>query len=157
MLGHLRAYRSPVRIHARRRPATLADRHPFARGDVGSATLELAILFPVLLAVVTGVVQFGLWFYARSLALVAAQEGVTAARTYTAEPGAGTEAARAFLDAHSADTLTDIAITVVNPGVGQVGIEVSGRSLSILPGVRGLDVTQSAAGPIERFTTAGVP
>lgn len=126
-------------------------------GDRGSASLEIAILFPVLLLVVTAIVQYGLWFHARSLALAAAQEGVTAARIYTAEPRAGVDRARAFLDAHGADTLTDVAITSTSPGAGQVGVHVTGRTLSLLPGVPGLTVTQSAQGPVERFTTAGAP
>ena len=123
----------------------------------GLITLEIAILFPVLLAVIVAIVQYGLWYHARSLALAAAQQGVTAARTYTAEPAAGTQAAREFLDSHAADTLTAVMITIVTPGPGQVGVQVSGRAMSIVPGIPGLDVTQSAAGPIERFTTAGAP
>ncbi|NMR19222.1 TadE/TadG family type IV pilus assembly protein [Cellulomonas fimi] len=125
--------------------------------EAGSVSLEVAIVFPVLLAVVVAIVQFGLWFNARSLALAAAQDGVTAARTYAANPAAGPAAARAFLDAHGADTLTDITITGTTPGPSQVGVEVTGRSLSVLPGVPGLLVRQSATGPVERFTTAGTP
>lgn len=123
----------------------------------GLITLEIAILFPVLLAVIVAIVQYGLWYHARSLALAAAQQGVTAARTYTAEPAAGTQAAREFLDTHAADTLTSVTITTATAGPGQVGVQVSGRAMSIVPGIPGLDVTQSAAGPIERFTTAGAP
>ena len=123
----------------------------------GLITLEIAILFPVLLAVIVAIVQYGLWYHARSLALAAAQQGVTAARTYTAEPAAGTQAAREFLDSHAADTLTAVTITTATAGPGQVGVQVSGRAMSIVPGIPGLDVTQSAAGPIERFTTAGAP
>ena len=123
----------------------------------GLITLEIAILFPVLLAVIVAIVQYGLWYHARSLALAAAQQGVTAARTYTAEPAAGTQAAREFLESHAADTLTAVTITIATAGPGQVGVQVSGRAMSIVPGIPGLDVTQSAAGPIERFTTAGAP
>jgi len=117
----------------------------------------MVVLFPVLLVVIVAIVQYGLWFHARSLALAAAQQGVTAARTYTAEPAAGTQAAAAFLDAHASDTLTSITITTTTAGPGRVGVQVSGRALSIVPGVPGLDVTQSAAGPVERFTTVGAP
>ena len=46
-------------------------------GDRGSASLEIAILAPALLLLTFVVVQAGLWFYARNLALAAAQEGVT--------------------------------------------------------------------------------
>ena len=125
------------------------------RRDIGSATVEVAILFPVLLAVIVAIVQYGLWFHARSLALAAAQEGVTAARAYAADPAIGPGRAREFVQAHGADTLTDVTATATSPGAGQVGVEVTGRSLSLLPGVPGPAVTQSAEGPIERFTVAG--
>ena len=54
------------------------------RGDRGSVTLEVSILAPVLLLVVFTIIQVGLWSYARSLALGAAQEGVAAGRAYGA-------------------------------------------------------------------------
>ena len=128
-----------------------------ARRDAGSVSVEIAILFPVLLALIVAIVQYGLWFHARSLALAAAQEGVTAARTYGAEPAAGPARAREFLTAHGAGTLTDVTVAPTTPGAGQVGVQVTGRSLSLLPGVPGLVVTQSASGPRERFTTPGAP
>lgn len=123
----------------------------------GSATLELVIIFPLLLAVVTAVVQFGLWFHARSLALVAAQEGVTAARIYAADPGAGAATAQAVLDARAGDTLVDTRVTTSRPATGQVAITVTGRALTIVPGVPALTVSQSAQGPLERFTVEGDP
>jgi hypothetical protein len=42
-----------------------------------------------MLLLVFAIVQTGLWFYARSLALAAAQEGVAAARAYRASGDAG--------------------------------------------------------------------
>jgi len=127
------------------------------RGDRGSTSVELAVLFPVMLLVITALIQYALWFHARSVALAAAQEGVTAARVYTADPAAGLERARTFIDTHADGVLTDVAVTATNPGPDQVGVEVTGRSLSLLPGVPGLLVTQSAEGPVERFTVAGTP
>lgn len=135
-------------------------RRPRARHiaeDAGSASVEIAILFPVVLLVVTAIVQYGLWFHARSIALAAAQEGVTAARLYEAGPTAGPERARAFVEAHGSDSLSDVVASATSPGPEQIGVQVTGRALSILPGVAGLTVTQSAEGPIERFTTAGGP
>ncbi len=126
-------------------------------GERGSASVEIAILFPVVLLVITAVVQYGLWFHARSLALAAAQEGVTAARVYGADPDAGPQRAAAFARDHAADTLTDIAVRATTPSVGRVGIEVTGKALTIVPGLPAMAVTQHAEGPVERFTTAGSP
>ncbi|MDA8440177.1 MAG: pilus assembly protein [Propionibacterium sp.] len=139
-----------LRTRARRRAR-------WARQDAGSVSVEIAILFPVLLALIVAIVQYGLWFHARSLALTAAQEGVSAARAYSANPGSGPARAREFLVAHGAGSLVAVTITATTPETGQVGVQVTGRSLSLLPGVPGLVVTQSAAGPIERFTTPGAP
>lgn len=124
--------------------------------DRGSASVELVILFPALLLVVTALIQYALWFHARSLALAAAQEGVTAARSYHSDPAAGRNAALSFVAEHGAGTLLNASATATSAG-DHVDIVVTGRSLAIVPGATGLAITQSATGPIERFTTAGAP
>lgn len=116
----------------------------------GSTSLELTILFPVLLLLVFALVQFGLWFHARGLALAAAQEGVSAARLYQATPGAGVDRATDFLTAHGSDTLLEAQVNDGSSAL-RVRIEVTGRALSVLPGVSGLSVSQHAEGPVERF------
>jgi Flp pilus assembly protein TadG len=120
-------------------------------------SVEIAILFPALLLLVTAVVQYGLWFHARSLALAAAQEGVAVAVTYRAAPNSGADRARTFLDAHGAGTLVDATVQQSVPAPGHVSVRVTGRAISLLPGVAGLPVTQSADAPLERFTVAGAP
>ena len=125
-------------------------------GDRGSITVELAIVFPVLLLIVTALIQYALWFHARSLALAAAQQGVAVARAYGSTPNAGRDSALAFVAAHGADPLLNPAATSDTTGE-QVQVVVSGRSLSVLPGVAGPAIAQAAAGPLERFTTEGAP
>jgi Flp pilus assembly protein TadG len=120
-------------------------------------SVEIAILFPALLLIVTAIVQYGLWFHARSVALAAAQEGVAAAATYQAAPGRGADRARTFLDDHAGDTLRDVEVIQTAPATGQVVVQVTGRALSLLPGVVGPAVSQSAQAPVERFTVAGGP
>ena len=121
------------------------------RSARGSATLEIAILAPALLLLVFTVVQVGLWSYARSLALGAAQEGVAAGRAHRAEPAAGRLRAEEFLDRAAGDSLLDPQVTVLASGA-TVRVEVAGRSLSVLPGVPGIPVRQAAEGPRERYT-----
>jgi Flp pilus assembly protein TadG len=120
-------------------------------------TVELSILFPALLLLVTALVQYGLWFHARSVALAAAQQGVVAAAAYQAPPGAGVDGATAFVVAHGSETLLDAAATQGVPAPGMVRVEVSGQSVSLLPGMPGPAVVQSATAPVERFTVAGAP
>ena len=115
-------------------------------------TLEIAILAPALLLLVFTVVQVGLWSYARSLALGAAQEGVAAGRAHQSTAGAGRARAEQFLLRTAGDSLTDQQVTV-RASATTMRVEVAGRSLSVLPGVPGLPVRQAAEGPIERFTT----
>ena len=125
--------------------------------DRGSITLELAIVFPVLLLIVTALIQYALWFHARSLALAAAQQGVSVARAYGSTTAAGRDSALAFVADHGADTLLAASATASRQAAGQVQVVVTGRSLSLLPGMGGIAVSQSAAGPVERFTSAGAP
>jgi Flp pilus assembly protein TadG len=125
--------------------------------DRGSVSLEIAILGPVLLLLILSIVQAGLWFYARSLALAAAQEGVAAARSYQAHPASGISRAQSFLDEQAGDSLTDTTVSSAGSTPTRIRIEVTGRALSVLPGIPGLQVTQGAEGPVERFTTESAP
>jgi Flp pilus assembly protein TadG len=125
--------------------------------DAGSVTVELAIVFPALLLIVTALIQYALWFHARSLALAAAQQGVTVARAYGSTPQAGRDEALAFVAEHGADTLISPAVVASTPAVGQVQVVVTGTSVSVLPGVGGITVTQTATGPVERLTTTDAP
>ena len=122
------------------------------RGDRGSVTVEIAVLAPALLFAVLSIVQVGLWSYARSLALGAAQEGVAAGRAYGASAEAGRSRAAQFLATSAGDSLAEGAVTV-RQSAGVLRVEVSGRALSVLPGVPGLPVRQRAEGPLERYTT----
>lgn len=120
-------------------------------GERGSVTLEIAVLAPALLLVVFTIVQVGLWSYARSLALAAAQEGVAVGRAHGARPGAGGARAEQFLTRAAGDSLVGPAVRVER-SAASLRIEVTGRALSVLPGVPGLPVRQHAEGPLERFT-----
>lgn len=113
--------------------------------------MEIAVLAPALLLLVFVIVHVGLWSYARSLALGAAQEGLAAGRAHRSSPEAGRIRAEQFLARAAGDSLVDPAVSVrTTPST--VRVEVVGRSLSVLPGVGGLPVRQAAEGPVERFT-----
>ena len=121
------------------------------RADRGSVTLEIAVLAPVLLLVVFTIVQVGLWSYARSLALGAAQEGVAVGRAHGSSPQAGRARAEQFLAEAAGDSLLGSEVRTSRSGT-TLRVEVAGRALSVLPGVPGLPVHQGAEGPIERVT-----
>lgn len=119
-----------------------------APAERGSATVELAVLAPVLLFVIFTVIQVALWSYARSLALGAAAEGVTVARAYGSTLELGRARAEEFLTSTAGDSLRERAVQVSRQG-SSVRVEVTGRALSVLPGIPGLPVEQHAQGPLE--------
>ncbi|MFH8698853.1 TadE/TadG family type IV pilus assembly protein [Streptomyces chartreusis] len=122
------------------------------RGDRGETSIQMAIVYPFVLLATVAVVQACLWFYARQIALTAAREGVTAARAYQAGPADGAARARTVLGRTAGDSLTGYTVTTGSDGQ-RIRIEISGSAISILPGVPGLRITQSASGTVERWTT----
>ncbi|MFD7708578.1 TadE family protein [Streptomyces sp. NPDC059786] len=114
----------------------------------------MVIVFPLVLLATVAVVQACLWYYARQIALTAAREGATAARAYQAGPADGTARARDVLGRTAGDSLRGCSVTASSDGQ-RVRVTVSGVALSMLPGVPGLQVSQSASGPVERFTGPG--
>jgi len=95
------------------------------------------------------VVQVGLVFYARSLALAAATQGVNAGRGFNAPAGTADAAARGFLD-QAGDGLADQNISVIRTTT-DVRVTVTGVAISVLPGVT-FRINQTAHGSIEQPT-----
>jgi Flp pilus assembly protein TadG len=127
--------------------------------DAGVATLELVVIFPVLLLVLFGVFQGALYFHGRNVLLAAAEQGVRAARLDSQPDRAATavQQARQFLsDTGELKNLTGLTITPVVDGA-QVRLTITARTVSLLPGVPGPQVSQTAAGSIERFTSRNQP
>jgi Flp pilus assembly protein TadG len=112
-------------------------------------TLEYAILVPTVLMMLFLCIQVALYSYARSVALTAAQEGANAQRAFGASAGAGKARADQVLN-RQGDTLSGWKVSVSTVG-NEVHVTVTGKSLSLIPGFDGYQVTQSAGGPIERF------
>lgn len=138
------------RTGRRRRPA----RRACARDDRGSISLELVVVFPVVLLIIFGGIQAALYFYARNMALAAAQEGLRSARVENGTAGAGAASAHAFLRRAGSDILTGTSVAPAR-GPAEARVTVQGQALSLVPGVAGLPVSQTAAGPVERFTSPG--
>ena len=147
------------------RPATLLRRGPVRHApgragrpgpaDRGAATLELVVLFPVLLLIIFGVIQGALFFHGRNVALAAAEQGVRAGRADGQSDPAAVAAAQArqFLaDTGELNNLTELAITPAVDG-DRLRVTVTARTVSLLPGLPGPQVRQSAAGSLEVFTT----
>lgn len=121
------------------------------RDDRGDTSIQMAIIFPFVLLATVAVIQASMWFYARQIALTAAREGLTAARAYESNPGDGAAQARDVLGRTAGDSLRGYTVAASSDGQ-RVRVEVSGTALSMIPGLPGLQVTQSASGPVERWT-----
>lgn len=124
------------------------------REDRGESSIQMAIVFPFILLATLAVIQASLWYYARQIALTAAREGVHAARTYKASPSDGAARAREVLARTAGDSLRSYTVSAGSDGQ-RVRVRVSGRAVSLLPGLSGLPVTQSASGPVERWVVIG--
>lgn len=125
------------------------------RDERGSASLELVILFPAVLLLIFGVVQGGLYFHARSVAMAAAQQGVRAAAAEDGSAEAGGSEASAFVaQAGGSDVMTGVRVSPQRTPTA-AKVTVTGRPLSVIPGVMNFQVSQTAELPVERFTDPG--
>lgn len=119
------------------------------RSDRGSSPVEFAIVASAMILTAFVVVQAGLVFHARSLALGAATQGANAERGYQAPTGMADAAANRFLD-QAGDGLTGQTVTVTRTAT-DVRVTVTGTAISVLPGVT-FHVSQTAHGSIEQVT-----
>jgi len=120
-------------------------------GDRGAASLELAIAFPVILLLIMTTIQAALWFYARSVALGAAEEGVREGRIQPSSTQRAHDAAQGFLTQTAEDLIFDAAVSAGGSPT-TIEVTVSGSSPSLFPGLPGWTISQTAAGPVERPT-----
>jgi Flp pilus assembly protein TadG len=116
--------------------------------------VEFAIVSFGMILLTFAVVQVGLVFYARQIAMAAATQGVDAARGFDSNTADGRAQAQSFLS-QAGDGLTDQNVTVVRNGQA-VQVTVSGHAISVLPGFS-FTVNQSAHGTVERISTPGNP
>jgi Flp pilus assembly protein TadG len=125
---------------------------PGNKAEDGSSTVEVVIVFPLLILTLMLVFQFAFWYHARHVALAAAEEGARAARVDTGTAAAGAARAERFV--------RDLGSSViVNPKVSAsrnldvARVEVSGQARNVVPGLR-LPIRQVSQGPVERFRGA---
>ena len=125
------------------------------RSERGVSTLELSILAPAIIALIFVSIQTALWLYGRSVALNAAQEGVSRLRlvqplVYTPAVGEKVRAdVQSYAQQLGGTTLQNA--TVPFPAYNDPeGVTVTGKTVSLVPGLE-LKVTRTATGRIEQF------
>ncbi|WP_308169036.1 pilus assembly protein [Nonomuraea sp. NEAU-A123] len=123
-----------------------------SRADRGSVTAEAVIALPVVMFTILACMQLCLLFFAQSVALAAAQEGVRAARPHGASHASGAGVAKRYAEQTAGGFLTSIS-TASTSDAATVRVTVRGRSLSLVPFLPSVEISEEAAGAIERFTT----
>ena len=134
--------------------ATTTDdaRMPRAEGERGASTASLVILFPLFLFMFMGLVQWGLYFHARSQITAAAQDAARAAQGVDGTPEDGQAVANSLLaDATDSGLLDDVTVNVTRvDGTVRAQVEAQVRVLVPLPGLD-LHVQGVSQGAAEEF------
>ncbi|WP_435844261.1 TadE family protein [Streptomyces clavifer] len=115
--------------------------------------MQMAIVFPFVILLTITAVQVGMQYYARNIALTAAREGVSAGRIHQASPGEGAARARETLGRIAGDSLRGAEVSTAGSSGETMKVTVTGRAVSLVPGLPGLLISQSATGARERWTT----
>ena len=115
----------------------------------GSSALELAIVFPVTLFMVFGIIQFGVWYHAADVARAAAQEGARAASVYHSSAAAGASSAQRVLDDNARGLIRDARV-IPQRGLDVATVTVTGEALEVIPFIP-LAVKATATSPVEAF------
>jgi Flp pilus assembly protein TadG len=116
----------------------------------GSASLELVVAFPAVLALIFGIVQGGLWYHARNVAALAAAEGLRATQAIDGSTSAGRVRAQSTLAHTGAEGFLSATSVSATRGPQEATVTVTGRAVGLFPAVK-LDIRQSATGPVERL------
>ena len=131
-----------------RRPLAALDR---LRGDDGGTTsITFVMVFPVILTLVLIVVQGGLWWWARDVALTAAREGASEARSYQSTPQQGARQADIVLEQFG--TGLHVRPSKEQPVAhAEVKVTVYVQAQSVLPFVSGAWITSAVTSPKETW------
>ena len=139
------------------RPVTACWWHPQPRrrrdeNDRGSASLEAAIILPLLVVLTLLVVQFVMVWHGRHLAQAAAQSAARTAAAYQGTAAAGRSAGSGYIAAVAPRLLPQASVDV-DRGAAQVVASVHADVLTIVPFTT-FTVDEEATSPVEAFTQA---
>ncbi|HEY1640797.1 MAG TPA: TadE family protein [Streptosporangiaceae bacterium] len=130
--------------------------------DRGSSVVELAVLTPALMMLCMLILQFGLWFNARQVALASAQAGATVAREEAnSRPGSwagdAQAAAQNYYESLHTGLLTKVMPRAHGSPLTNVYVTVQGPlAYTVFPFFKiNLTITETAGGPVECFRPAG--
>ncbi|MEZ5219686.1 MAG: pilus assembly protein [Ilumatobacteraceae bacterium] len=117
------------------------------RSERGMTTIQVAILFPVVLLWLMLIIQYGLWWHAKQVANAAAAEAVDAAQVSDGTAADGEAAASSYLD--QSGNLENVTVAVDRQPTLVIA-EVHGDAPQLVPGFS-WSVTARSEAPVERF------
>ena len=120
------------------------------RNQRGNAALQTAVLAPAMLVMAGVIIQGGLWYHARDVAIAAAEEGARVSAAQDSTSTAGRSAAASFAARTGAGFLTVTSVAATRSATSTT-VVVAGESLVLVPGLH-LPISQSATLPVERTT-----
>ena len=121
----------------------------------GSVALELAIVAPVLMLLVLGVLQFGLWYHAQNVVQTAALEGARVAAAEEGTPGAGkTRALEVLQEGLGQAAEVEGATASIDQDAARVEVTARLPGLLPIPGLRSFSLSFEATAFRERFLPA---
>jgi hypothetical protein len=128
-------------------PATRFARRRGRAAERAIATIEMAILTPVMLLLVTISTQAELWQEADHVALAAAESGVAAGAEVGGSPDSAKGEALSAASQMGSGVLISPGASVTESG-GLVTVTVTGQSEQLVPGIP-VSVSASASAPLE--------
>jgi Flp pilus assembly protein TadG len=141
-------------VGARTLTALWGGRDGRSARDRGASAIELAILAPMLLALIWLAIQYAVYFQGRQVALAAAQIGARVAREEAATvPTWQTDAvgqAEKYYNGLGTKVLGNGIVATATSDGNDVQVTVTGQAASILFGLP-LPIHETAGGPIECF------
>jgi Flp pilus assembly protein TadG len=122
------------------------------RDERGTSTASFVIMFPLFLFMFMGLVQWGLYFHARSQVAAAAQDAARATQGVDGTPEDGHTVASSLLeDATRSGLLEDLTVDVTRAdGVVRAQVDARVRVLVPLPGFD-IHVRGVSEGVVEEF------
>jgi pilus assembly protein CpaE len=125
--------------------------------DRGSSSVEFAILFPIIVALLFAGPQLALWYFAREAADAAAHAGARAASVVGAAGGAGQQAADEYLARLGTGTITRYSVAEQDTAT-TVSVHVTAEVPNVIP-LPGFSPTVdvTVVRGKERFTTPDSP
>ena len=113
----------------------------------------MTLMTPLLVLLVVGVVQFGVWLHAMHTAQAIAAQALQTTRVSDGSEASGRVQAETLLNAAGRGLVLRPSVDAVRDAE-RARVTIHGQAQQVLPFLN-LPVKASVAGPVERLTTAG--